>query len=464
MKSLELFSGAGGLAKGLELAGFEHSAFVEFNKHACATLRCNFDPDKVFEGDIRDFDFNLLSDIDVVAGGPPCQPFSLGGKHGANNDGRDMFPYAIQAIEALTPRAFVFENVKGLLRDSFSEYFRYIILRLTFPDAPATLKATWREHLASLQKIRYDRYSGIKYRVQKTLVNAADYGIPQCRERVVIVGIRSDIPASWQFPDATHCEKRLLWDKFVTGTYWEKHEIPKAHREPCPSTLLPRINDLQNTFGFFQPELKPWLTVRDVLENIPDPRMKHGIQDHIFRNGARTYAGHTGSDVDSPSKTIKAGGHGVPGGENMVRFRDGTVRYFTVHEAKLIQTFPESFVITGAWGEALRQIGNAVPVSLGEQIGRALFQRIQPKIIRPTRSQFKNQSVECVQEQSSPYCVHRTKRPPTSSDKNKHKVSEQKKATISYCKSSTKNSDGHCKSKNEIGNIVHRPNRKKARD
>lgn len=464
MKSLELFSGAGGLAKGLEFAGFEHSAFVEFNKHACATLRCNFDPDKVFEGDIRDFNFDLLSDIDVVAGGPPCQPFSLGGKHGANNDGRDMFPYAIQAIEALTPKAFVFENVKGLLRDSFSEYFRYIILRLTFPDAHAALKATWREHLASLQKIRYDCYSGIKYRVQKTLVNAADYGIPQCRERVVIVGIRSDIPASWQFPEATHCEKRLLWDKFVTGTYWEKHEVPKAHREPCPATLLPKINDLQNTFGFFQPELNPWITVRDALENIPDPRIRHEIPDHIFRDGARAYAGHTGSDIDSPSKTIKAGGHGVPGGENMIRFRDGTVRYFTVREAKIIQTFPENFVITGAWGEALRQIGNAVPVALGEQIGRTLLQRIRPKIISPTRSQIKTAPVACVQELSTPYRVRRAKRSSTSSDKTNHKVSQRTKAPVSYCKSSTKNSNGHRKSKKEIGNNVPRPRHKKSLD
>ena len=389
MKSLEIFSGAGGLAKGLELAGFDHSAFVEFNKDACVSLRRNFDPEKVFEGDIRDFDFHQLSDIDVVAGGPPCQPFSLGGKHGANNDLRDMFPYAITAIETLTPKAFVFENVKGLLRDSFSEYFRYIILRLTFPDAHSSLKATWREHFTSLQKIKYDRYDGIKYRVKYCLVNAADYGVPQCRERVVIVGIRSDINATWEFPAATHSEERLLWDKFVTGNYWDRHKVPKAHREVCHNGSLVKASRLQDTFGFFEPELNPWRTIRDALNGVPDPRKKNGIPDHIYRDGARTYAGHTGSDLDLPGKTIKAGGHGVPGGENMIRFRDGTVRYFTVHEAKLIQTFPKDFVIFGAWGEALRQIGNAVPVALGEQIGKALFERILPEtsLLRKARVQ-----------------------------------------------------------------------------
>lgn len=374
MKSLELFSGAGGLAKGLELAGFEHSAFVEFNPDACASLRRNFEPEKVFEGDIQDFDFHQLSGIDIVAGGPPCQPFSLGGKHGANNDCRDMFPYAINAIETLMPKAFVFENVKGLLRESFSDYFCYIILRLMFPDAHASLKTTWREHYKSLQKINYARYDGIKYRVQHTLVNAADYGVPQCRERVVIVGIRSDMDATWKFPAPTHGEERLLWDKFVTGSYWERHKVSKAQRESCVNGLRAKVENLRDTFNFFEPELKPWRTVRDALQGVPDPRTKHGIPDHIFRDLARTYPGHTGSDYDSPAKTVKAGGHGVPGGENMIRFHDGSVRYFTVFEGKRIQTFPDDYQIIGAWTEAMRQIGNAVPVMLGHAIGQALMQ------------------------------------------------------------------------------------------
>ena len=91
MRSLELFSGAGGLAKGLENAGFEHVAFVESNKNACMSLHENFDKNKVFFGDVKDFNFETLNNIDVVAGGPPCQPFSLGGKHQANQDTRDMF-------------------------------------------------------------------------------------------------------------------------------------------------------------------------------------------------------------------------------------------------------------------------------------------------------------------------------------------------------------------------------------
>jgi DNA (cytosine-5)-methyltransferase 1 len=377
MRSLEIFSGAGGLAKGLETSGFQHAGFVEFNKHACESLLENFDPEKVFYGDIRDFDFDSIQDIDVVAGGPPCQPFSLGGKHNADQDSRDMFPHAIGAIEKLAPKAFVFENVKGLLRATFSDYFEYIILRLNYPGFAMKANSDWREHLDKLRDIKKWSYSGTRYDVTYKLVNAADYGVPQTRERVVIVGIRSDLDTAWKFPDVTHSEDKLMWEMYVTGEYWKRHKVPSAKRPKIDGLLEERIFRLKEKYGMFEPDLLPWRTVRDALQNVPDPKTKHGISDHIFRDGAKTYAGHTGSDFDWPAKTIKAGGHGVPGGENMIRYSDERVRYFTVFEAKRIQTFPDNFVIKGAWGEAMRQIGNAVPVQLAEVMGRALEEKLR---------------------------------------------------------------------------------------
>ncbi len=376
MKTLEIFSGAGGLAKGLELSGFEHVAFVEFNRHACNSLSENFNSERIFFGDIKDFDLNNLEQIDIVAGGPPCQPFSLGGKHMANQDNRDMFPYAIRAIERLAPKAFIFENVKGLLRQTFSEYFNYIILRLSYPDFKTSDNIDWKKHLTELRSINKFPYMGKKYNVQFKLINAADYGIPQTRERVVIVGTRSDLSLPWAFPIETHSEDSLLWDMYVTGEYWERHKVPESLRPDIDTALKERINRLKNTFGMFKPDLLPWKTIRDALFDTPDPKSNHGIIDHIFQDGARTYQGHTGSDFDWPSKTIKAGGHGVPGGENMIRFNDGSVRYFTIFEAKRIQTFPDDFVIRGAWGEAMRQIGNAVPVLLAEKIGCELAKKL----------------------------------------------------------------------------------------
>jgi len=377
MKTLEIFSGAGGLAKGLELSGFEHAAFVEFNKHACDSLAENFDSERIFFGDIKDFDLDSLEKIDIVAGGPPCQPFSLGGKHKANQDSRDMFPYAIRAIEKLTPKAFVFENVKGLLRQSFSDYFEYIILRLSYPDFASPEHSNWENHLKKLRCIDKFDYTGKKYDVKFKLINAADYGVPQTRERVVIVGIRSDLALPWSFPVETHSEDRLLWDMYITSEYWKRHKIPKSLRPTLSGSLKEKIARLYDKYGLFEPELLPWKTIRDSLFDMPDPKSNHGIIDHIFRDGARTYPGHTGSDFDWPSKTIKAGGHGVPGGENMIRFNDGSVRYFTTFEAKRIQTFPDDFIIKGAWGETMRQIGNAVPVLLAEKIGSELAKEMK---------------------------------------------------------------------------------------
>jgi DNA (cytosine-5)-methyltransferase 1 len=370
MKSLELFSGAGGLARGLELAGFKHAGFVESDKNACNSLRKNFNPNLVYEGDIRNFDLACVNEIDLIAGGPPCQPFSLGGKHKANEDQRDMFPYAAKAVAHHKPSAFIFENVKGLLRSSFSKYFEYVIIRMTYPEVSIKKYETWSEHFNRLNQIKWSEHSGIKYHLNFKLLNAADYGVPQIRERVFIVGIRSDLGVEWSFPPTTHSRDILFRDQFITDYYWQRHNIRNAlsvtEQEIC--SLKSQILELP-----LETAKLPWQTVRDALGSVPHPASDHGISDHIFRAGAKTYPGHTGSYIDLPAKTLKAGGHGVPGGENMIRYEDGSVRYFTVYEGKLLQTFKSDFQIAGPWGEAMRQIGNAVPTQLAERIGQKLF-------------------------------------------------------------------------------------------
>lgn len=371
MNCIELFTGAGGLAKGLELAGAHHLAFVEWDCDACKTLRENYAPADVYEGDVRDFPFYNYKNVDVIAGGPPCQPFSLGGKAQGNHDKRDMFPPAISAIRTLMPKAFIFENVKGLLRKSFTEYFKYILLQLKYPQTVPS-STNWKENLRVLEETDLQREKQpIRYDVSYTLVNAADYGIPQNRERVIIVGFRSDLNIDWAFPAATHSKDALLWSMFVSSKYWKRHDIPNYF---STETKKAQARALLDKYGFFEPELKPWKTVRDALTGLGEP---NGKGDHIFRSGAKEYTGHTGSCIDAPSKTIKAGSHGVPGGENMIKFQDGTVRYYSVAEAKRIQTFPDSYVIKGAWSEAMRQLGNAVPVELAEIIAKSIFKAIE---------------------------------------------------------------------------------------
>lgn len=375
INSLEIFSGAGGLAKGIEMAGARHQAFVEWNGDACKTLRWNYSPDIVFETDIRDFQFSQFSNIDVIAGGPPCQPFSLGGKALGYKDDRDMFPYAISAIRQLTPKVFIFENVKGLLRQSFARYFSYIILQLTYPHVELK-NLDWERNLSLLERIHTEgSYKELKYNVIFRLLNAADYGVPQRRERVVIVGIRNDLNVAWNFPEGTHSQEALLWDKYVTGSYWERHNLIPPFGEQRQQAL--QKERLLSQYGMFLPVKAPWQTVRDALQGLPVPlEASESYNEHLLRTGAKEYAGHTGSDIDQPSKTIKAGGHGVPGGENMIKYPDGKVRYYTVLEAKRIQTFPDDYSISGSWTEAMRQIGNAVPVRLANVIAESLFKSV----------------------------------------------------------------------------------------
>lgn len=385
IRSVELFTGAGGLALGLEKVGCHHLAMVEFNAQACDTIRYNiaqqqqFAKDwKVYQSDVRNIRYNeIAQSVDLVAGGPPCQPFSMGGKAKGRMDSRDMFPEAVRAVRELQPRYFVFENVKGLLRESFASYFNYIILQLSFPTVVRHEKEDWIEHLSRLEKIQTSgHFPDLSYRVVYRLLDAADYGVPQHRHRVFIVGFRSDLGIEWNFPESTHNLNKLIWEQWVTGEYWDLHKVAKSKRPIMPENLKRRVEILRANHSLIAPEGNRYLTVRDALGGLPDPRTKNSIPNHEFRDGAKPYPGHTGSALDEPSKALKAGAHGVPGGENMIAFPDGSYRYYTAREAARIQTFPDDYIFDSAWTEAMRQIGNAVPMHLAEVVGQSIMNQI----------------------------------------------------------------------------------------
>lgn len=387
MKCVELFAGAGGLAMGVHLAGFEPQAVVEWDKWACDTIRENGARGyplvagwNVHEGDVRGYDWESVGkDIDLLAGGPPCQPFSMGGKHRAHDDSRDMFPATVDIVRRLRPRAFIVENVKGLTRSSFANYYQYILLQLSFPEIGRKKREDWFEHFQRLQKEQTRgkaHAQELTYNVAPTLVNAADYGVPQRRERVFIVGFRSDLDIEWAFPKATHGLDALLHAQWVSGEYWERHRIAKRQRPAMPEKFAARVNALRD--DLFAPDLLPWRTTRDALMGLPDPESPEAsdFPDHRFQGGARAYPGHTGSPLDLPAKTLKAGDHGVPGGENMLVKDDGGVRYFTLREAARIQTFPDGYRLHGSWTEAMRQLGNAVPVMLGRVVAASVAEKL----------------------------------------------------------------------------------------
>lgn len=386
LRAVELFAGAGGLAMGVSLAGFKSLAVVEWDKWACDSVRQNqlrgfplVGDWPLTEGDVRGVDWDAIPQgIELLAGGPPCQPFSMGGKHKAHGDSRDMFPATVDIVRRLRPQAFIVENVKGLTRASFANYYQYILLQLEFPESPQRKRESWFDHLMRLQQIKSARGSqgkALTYNVVPTLVNAADYGIPQKRERVFIVGFRSDLGIDWRFPTATHSEDALIHSQWVSGAYWERHGVPARKRPVVPDRQAARIRRLALSGPG---SLLPWRTVRDAIHDLPDPesRAATAIPDHRYQAGARVYPGHTGSPLDQPAKTIKAGDHGVPGGENMLVNTDGSVRYFTARETARIQTFPDGYVFHGSWSETMRQLGNAVPVALARVVASSVAQAL----------------------------------------------------------------------------------------
>jgi DNA (cytosine-5)-methyltransferase 1 len=387
LKSVELFAGAGGLGMGVSLAGFEPVAVLEWDRWACDTIRHNKERDfplvsdwPLWEGDVREFDWDSVGEsVDLVSGGPPCQPFSLGGKHKAFGDKRDMFPASVEVVRRLQPKAFIFENVKGLTRTRFANYYQYILLQLEFPEVCRRDGETWLQHYKRLQSEKTSgelHRSGLTYNVVPTLINSADFGVPQRRERVFIVGFRSDLGVEWSSPNPTHSLESLLWDQWVSEEYWKRHSISVRKRPDLPKRFRTKVMQLEKLGD--RPGGGAWRTVRDSLSNMPNPRgpKARSYFDHRFQAGAKVYPGHTGSPMDLPAKTLKAGDHGVPGGENMMVLDNGAVRYFTVRESARLQTFPDGYRFHGSWTETMRQLGNAVPVALARIIASSVAEQL----------------------------------------------------------------------------------------
>ena len=172
MNSLEMCAGAGGQALGLERAGFEHEALVEWEAPACNTLRLNRPYWNVIEGDLSQFDARGFKSIDLVAGGVPCPPFSKAGKQLGAEDERDLFPQAVRVVDETRPQAVMLENVRGLLDAVFVDYRQKIARQL----------------------------QALGYWTDWHLFNAADFGVCQLRPRVVFVAIRKDIAPHFRWP------------------------------------------------------------------------------------------------------------------------------------------------------------------------------------------------------------------------------------------------------------------------
>ncbi len=365
--SVELFTGCGGLALGLSRAGFLAARMVEWDRHSVENVRHNrargLDHVRdwpIHQDDVRAVDWTAEAGLDLVAGGPPCQPFSIGGKHRGQDDRRDMWPEAVRAVRETRPRAFLFENVRGLTRAAFAEYLDWIVKALSHPSNALRDGESRLSHRARLR-------GAPEYRVSVTSVNAADFGAAQKRHRVILLGIRTDLGLAPPELRPTHSRERLVWDQWVSGEYWTGHGIARPSGPSAQDAAMAR----RLAAGGVMPEGLPWRTVRDALAGLGAPGTG-ALANHVPQPGARSYPGHTGSPLDQPAKALKAGVHGVPGGENMLALADGSVRYLTVREAARLQGLPDEYEFIGSWSENMRQLGNAVPTQLAEAAARAV--------------------------------------------------------------------------------------------
>jgi site-specific DNA-cytosine methylase len=418
LTSVELFGGAGGLTWAMERAGFAHLLVNELDRRACETLRVNSRWPLV-PGDIRTVDFTELSHpVDVVAGGVPCQPWSLGGAHRGYDDPRNLWPELFRCVRETRPRAVLAENVRGLMRPSFRPYYDYILRELALPFERRVDGEDWRDHDRRLRKaLAADRADATeRYDVFCLPANAADYGVPQVRHRVFVIAFRRDQHLTdWHPPTPTHSESALTTAQ-LTGTYWTRHALPHP---PGMARIPPGVARISSghvgdpvraggrRLGRQSVDLAPdttsdgavtnastaalpWRTLRDAIADLPEPlgdRVEHPDWLHHYGwPGAREYKGHTPNVLDRPAKTVKAGVHGVPGGESVLRRDDGTLRYLTVREVARIMTFPDHWRLAGPRGEQMRQLGNAVPMLLGEVMARAVHDALPARNAPPAHA------------------------------------------------------------------------------
>ena len=213
LTSVEICAGAGGQALGLSMAGFRHMVLVEYEKEYCEVLKANRPDWNVVCADVRDFDGTPYKGVDLFAGGVPCPPFSAAGKQLGKDDERDLFPEAIRLIREIEPKAVMLENVRGFLSAQFNEYREWIIKSI----------------------------SDLGYNVHIQLLNASDYGVPQLRPRVVIVGIRKDIEDTFVYPKATPQDTPNVGQvlkEMMAQNGWEKVESWAENANTIAPTIV----------------------------------------------------------------------------------------------------------------------------------------------------------------------------------------------------------------------------------
>ena len=325
---VELFAGAGGLALGLEEAGFHSSGLVELDKYACQTLRKNRPNWNVIEKDIiavaeqgiKEFVDIPLGELDLLSGGYPCQAFSYAGKKMGLSDARGtMFYYYAQILKQLLPKMFLAENVRGLVNHDNGR------------TLPLMLKV----------------FSDIGYTVKWQVLRALDYDVAQKRERIVLVGIRNDLVEKYNLG---YCLPQPYGYELSLKDILQN--VPKSDGAKYPESKK-KVLDLVPPGGYWR--------------DLPDDVAKEYMGKSYYSGGGRTGMARRLS-WDEPSLTLTCS----PAQKQTERCHPDQTRPFTVREYARIQSFPDSWEFDCSISNAYKQIGNAVPVNMAKAIGLSI--------------------------------------------------------------------------------------------
>lgn len=324
-KVLELFAGAGGLAIGMEQAGLKCVALNEIDKYACETLRNNRPNWNVLEGDIKNFCFTkYLNQVDVVTGGFPCQAFSYAGKKLGLSDARGTLFYEFaRVVKEVNPPICIGENVRGLLSHENGK--------------------TLQGMISILDEIGYNV-------VPVQVLKAINYNVPQKRERLILVGIRKDIDIKYEYPKPY---KKIynLKDALKKGNLYNSN-VPKSEGAKYPKSKIDVLN-LVPPKGYWR--------------DLPLEIQKSFMGGSLYLGGGKTgMARRIG--WDEPCLTLTCS----PAQKQTERCHPDETRPFTVREYARIQTFPDHWKFAGALTQQYKQIGNAVPVNLGKEVGYSI--------------------------------------------------------------------------------------------
>jgi DNA (cytosine-5)-methyltransferase 1 len=334
-KTIELFAGGGGLALGMEKAGFECVMLNEFDKWACQTLRNNRPNWRVVEGDVAAVDFSEFhGQIDVLSGGFPCQAFSYAGKKLGFEDTRGTLFYEFsRAVKQVQPKMFIAENVRGLVNH----------------DNGRTLETM------------IEVMEGLNYKVlPPKVLKAIHYQVPQKRERLFLIGIRQDLHIDFHYPKPSD-QILVLADALKAGKLYST-DVPGSPGQKYPEQKK-KIMDLIPPGGYWR--------------DLPEALQKAYMKQSYYLGGGKTGMARRIA-WDEPCLTLTTS----PAQKQTERCHPDESRPFTTREYARIQTFPDDWVFAGSMNQVYKQIGNAVPVNLGYAVAKEMVRALNYHTIR----------------------------------------------------------------------------------